>query len=278
MIIYNDAAHTYTGLEGKIKDKKFTSVSHVIHDFEPKKNWKEIAEKYVAVRTPKKVISDLATKQNKTVEEVLKILNGREVNWEFVAEMWKNNNKEACDYGHDIHLKEEMVFKEMQEDGLQVFTNPVLNDIRISLPLDNLQNGVYSELILWDENSLICGTSDIVEVSGKKVEVRDFKTNKELKFEGFRGECMLGPVKHIPNSNFWHYTLQLSIYAYMLELRGYEVGKLILHYTRENKDFELNYLKLECQNIFKLYKAKQNPLIKPIEKPKSNEFNINDYL
>ncbi len=264
-IIYRDDIHTYEGLTGPMKGQLYTSGTKFIHNFEPKKDWKSIAQKYCSVRTPDEVILDLAYKQNKSLEQVKVILGDREPNWEFVSEMWKSNNKEACDYGHDIHLTKEDIFAEMQSDGLEVFTNPVKDNIRYSIPLENLKNGIYPELIIWNDEFKICGTSDIVEVSGKKISVRDWKTNKELKFKGFKGEKLLPPISHLQNCNFELYTLQLSLYAYMLELKGYEVQELVLHYTRDNKDYPLVYRRDEIISMLNYSKPKE-------------EFNIYNFI
>ena len=256
-IIYNDSSHTYKGLEGKMKDRFYVSGTQKIHEFEPQKNWIQIAKKYCASRTPIKVIKDLAKKQNKTVQEVEKILSNREPDFNFVLEMWKSNNKEACDYGTEIHLGKENLFIEMQQDGLEVFPNPVINDIRYSIPLETLKNGIYPELIVWDDCSEVCGTADIIEVSGKKISVRDWKSNKELKFRGFMGEKLLYPLNHIENCNFNIYQLQLSLYGYMLELRGYEVTELVLHYTRDNKDYPLEFMRDEVITMLNYKEPKE---------------------
>jgi predicted RecB family nuclease len=44
-----------------------------------------------------------------------------------------------------------------------------------------------------------------------------------------RFQSGLGPVAHLPDSNYWHYTLQLNVYRYILQKHyGYEVSELAL--------------------------------------------------
>jgi hypothetical protein len=67
----------------------------------------------------------------------------------------------------------------------------------------------------------ICGQSDLVEVVNGKVHITDYKTNKEIKTEGYVNwegisQKMSGPLSHLDDCHLNHYALQLSLYMYII--------------------------------------------------------------
>jgi hypothetical protein len=69
------------------------------------------------------------------------------------------------------------------------------------------------------------------------VHITDYKTNKEIKTEGYvnwQGERskMLPPVSHLDDCNLNHYSLQLSLYLYMILKHNPKLtpGNLIIHH------------------------------------------------
>lgn len=96
---------------------------------------------------------------------------------------------------------------------------------------------IYSEIGVFDPQLLISGTIDILCVKDTDFVVLDWKTNRQgLQFEsGYykkdkssvpnqltnewvsKNEKMLPPLNHLPECNGSHYTMQLSIYARLVE-------------------------------------------------------------
>lgn len=111
---------------------------------------------------------------------------------------------------------------------------PVLRgsqDELFSTPLDNLL-GVYSEFIIHNDEAKLAGQIDRLEVfADRTFRIRDYKTDRYISFDGSymsgRGEIIKKntyfnfPCAHLHDCNGNKHTLQLSIYAYMLELHGY---------------------------------------------------------
>ena len=65
-------------------------------------------------------------------------------------------------------------------------------------------------------------------------------------------ESGFGPVAHLPDSNYWHYTLQLNVYRWFLEthygLRISDMYLVIMHPDNTNyKRFRLNRLEEEVE-------------------------------
>lgn len=96
---------------------------------------------------------------------------------------------------------------------------------------------IYSEIGVFDPQLLISGTIDILCIKDTDFVVLDWKTNRQgLQFEsGYykkdkssvpnqltnewvsKNEKMLPPLNHLPECNGSHYTMQLSIYARLVE-------------------------------------------------------------
>jgi hypothetical protein len=58
--------------------------------------------------------------------------------------------------------------------------------------------------------------------------IYDWKRSEEIKTEN-RFQSGLGPVAHLPDTNYWHYSLQLNVYRYMIQKHyGYTVSELAL--------------------------------------------------
>ena len=64
--------------------------------------------------------------------------------------------------------------------------------------------------------------------SDGKFVIYDWKRSKEIKAEN-PFENGLAPLDHLPDTNYWHYTMQLNVYKWMLEkYYGLEVADLYI--------------------------------------------------
>ena len=64
----------------------------------------------------------------------------------------------------------------------------------------------------------LCGSIDMVyrRKSNGKFVIYDWKRSKEIKSDN-PFQSGLAPVDHLPDTNYWHYTLQLNVYKWILE-------------------------------------------------------------
>jgi hypothetical protein len=72
-----------------------------------------------------------------------------------------------------------------------------------------------TELSLYHTGLDVAGQIDCLCVGSAGLEIWDWKRSKQIQTDSFRQ--MLPPLHHLPDSNFWHYALQLNIYRYFLE-------------------------------------------------------------
>ena len=81
------------------------------------------------------------------------------------------------------------------------------------------------------------------------LQIYDWKRCKEIKKENKWESAITDCVSHLPDSNFWHYSLQLNTYKWMIEKNyGKKVTNMYLvclHPNNKNK----SYLRYEVPNM-----------------------------
>jgi hypothetical protein len=126
---------------------------------------------------------------------------------------------------------------------------------------------LYSEVILGSSELGICGTADLIVLKDKNTfTLHDFKTNKKLDKHGFydrnkrQYKMMLPPISHIRDGNYFAYSIQLSIYQFLMEENGYWADEVpeILYINPKSREIErhpiLN-LRKEAIDIIEHYKS-----------------------
>lgn len=86
--------------------------------------------------------------------------------------------------------------------------------------MKNVYVPIKNEFIVYDVDNALCGTIDFLAYNKitKKYAVLDWKTSKELNiFNQYNNDKMKAPFDVFDDCNVNHYSLQLSLYAWMLE-------------------------------------------------------------
>lgn len=221
MVKFIEDNHKYLNSENSV----LTSATQLIHLYSPKKDWDKIAERY-------------AKKNNLTKEEV--------------KAAWRRENEISVDRGTAFHRQREQELSEcrtIEEDGkcLTIFPPMFDDDGNKISTSQKLDDGIYPELLLFLNSAKICGQADYVVISDGVINIMDYKTNKAIKMNGYvdwegNEERMLDPISDIPNSNYWHYALQLNIYAYIIKKNNpkFKLGKLQLLHVKFDEFGEPN--------------------------------------
>jgi ATP-dependent exoDNAse (exonuclease V) beta subunit len=114
---------------------------------------------------------------------------------------------------------------------------------------------VFPEYIVYDTDLQLAGQIDLLveHPKTKVVDLIDYKTNAEIKKTGYNNATMKPPLSALPDCSYYKYMLQLSMYAYMLEKRGYTIGDLILVHLKEDavKSYTMKYDKESILKIIK---------------------------
>lgn len=181
---------------------------------------------------------------------------------------WEEKREASCIRGTAIHREHELEHlagrtKELQHLGLGGNFKSILSN-----KLEPGQ-GVYPELLLSrvsDDGKLrIAGQADLVIIDGYDVYILDYKTNKKIDLKAYfdrktkKHSTMKYPLNNIQDTNFWHYSLQLSTYAWLIQKINplFNIKKLILlHYDHDgnNAEYECEYLKKDVEKMLVFYK------------------------
>ena len=160
---------------------------------------------------------------------------------EEIKEAWKNEAKRATDLGTWYHNQREADICGLTNMERHGVTIPVFKPIEIDgvkhSPEQKLVNGIYPEHFVYLKSAGICGQSDLVEVVDGTVHITDYKTNKEIKVEGFTNwegitQKMSAPVAHLDDCHLNHYALQLSMYLFIILKHNPKLkpGTLTIHH------------------------------------------------
>ena len=86
-----------------------------------------------------------------------------------------------------------------------------------------------TEWLVFDPEHKVAGSIDMIyKKPDGTLAIYDWKRIEELKSDN-RFQSGLGPVAHLPDTNYWHYSLQLNVYRYILQKHyGVVVSELAL--------------------------------------------------
>jgi hypothetical protein len=190
---------------------------------------------------------------------------------EAIREMWNRESKRSTDLGswyHDQREKDMLQFKLVTRDGIEIpIIKPVMSGKTKLAPVQKISPGLYPEHFVYLRSASVCGQADRVEVIGDTVHVFDYKTNKEIKTKGYEFwdgtvKKMLGPLKHLDDCELNTYTLQLSLYMYIILKHNpmLKPGKIEIQHVQ----FEIDHLD---ENGFPVHalNAIGEPIIEKIE-------------
>ena len=164
-------------------------------------------------------------------EAALKASKNRKSKWfnydpEYIKSIWNQERDRATTLGSSYHAQREqdlLACTTISVDGSAISIHPCKFDDNGHKEASSqiLGPGVYPEHLIYLKSHKIAGQSDVVEVVNGKVNIIDFKTNKEIKTESYRdwkgvSQKMYAPVAHLDDCNYNHYALQLSLYMYMI--------------------------------------------------------------
>ena len=223
----------------------------------------DTGEEYISVTT---LLSKYYEEfQRDTIAEKYAFKHGK--NKEDVIAEWEAINKEAVDYGNLIHNTFENFLNGKGYDVNNDMLNRAVNSLNWFI--SNFITGkIYPEYRVYHPDYKVCGTSDLPEIvtvgENKVVNIWDYKTNKKgLEFGSDWKRYMLPPIDHMEDCSFVHYEIQLSIYMYFFECRGFIPGKIgILWVNPKNMQIipiMANYRKQEVIDLLTHYK--QNYLV-----------------
>lgn len=235
-IVFDEPSHTYT-VCGSYKG--YISCTGFIHNF-----FGHFDPKAIIAKMRKNPAKWAQSKYfGKTDEEI-------------IAE-WNANGKAASEAGTAMHLAieqflhgaPEQISPEIKETPEWKYFMKFWKDCG-----DDLEP-YRSEWEVWAQDIKLAGSIDMVfrRKSDGKFVIYDWKRSKEIKADNPFGSG-LAPLDHLPDTNYWHYTMQLNVYKWMLEkYYGLEVADLylvILHPDNPSyRRMRLNIMENEVEDM-----------------------------
>jgi hypothetical protein len=188
--------------------------------------------------------------------------------WNMSAEQikasWKQNGDSVSSAGTDLHEQIELFMNNSQltppyshSDLFQHYYNLSINNSN-SFPQSiewayflkfiedhPLLKPYRTEWMIYDEDLKLAGSIDMVyELPDGTLAIYDWKRAKEIsKINNWNQYATNRLICHIPDTNYWHYCLQLNTYKFILERKyNKKVSKLCLvrlHPTSTENSYEL---------------------------------------
>lgn len=225
-ITFDEGPHIYT-IKG---DSSFTSVTTWVHSH---------FEKFDS----DKIIANMMRSRNwqnskyygKTADEI--------------KTEWDQNKNEAASAGTKMHYDIECFYNECYKN-----TN---NSVEFEY-FKNFQEEVGSKMkpyrtewMVYHEEFRLAGSIDMIfENPDGTLQIYDWKRCKEIKKNNAWNKYAITPeVESLPDTNFWHYALQLNTYKKILEMKYNKVVTdmylVCLHPDNKNK----NYIRLKVPSL-----------------------------
>jgi len=215
-----------------------------------------------------KIAKFVAIKQKRSVEDVLKeweykknysCFKGTEFH-KYVENFLDRKFTPLDDLGFHSFLLNEKVddIDNRKIDHKNTMKDMITNFLKFYEWYDSEFTFLKSEFVVGDFESKISGTIDNLSFNKKtkKLSILDYKTNKNIGKEGYKGKKMLKEMSHLHDCELTKYSLQLHIYKNIIEKNtSFEVDDLYIVWFPENKPYELiQTLSLEDEAKFILKK------------------------
>lgn len=194
---------------------------------------------------------------------------------EQIKNSWKSNGEVVSGAGTNLHERIEnfmndkrFSFEYTQKELYEIYSGDYKGKVDEQVEWEYFLHFVRdhpklkpyrTEWMIFDENLKLAGSIDMVyENPDGTLLIYDWKRSKDISKVNSWNKFAINPlICHMPDSNFWHYALQLNTYKAILE-RKYDkiVTKLCLvrlHPDNEEKTYELldvPILTKEIQDLF----------------------------
>jgi len=255
-ITFEEKTHVYT-VKGEQGYTSVTTFNHhhfaqfdadaIIDKIVSGKNWNDPTYKYY--KMTKQQIRDLWNANGKSASSM-----GTKMHYDiecFMNQELVDENDQPINTTHDWL---DQMYRQELEEGIPQANNSTEWQYFIEYVRAHPDFKPYrTEWFVYDEELKLAGSIDMVyENPDGSLMIYDWKRSKEIKYEDPFGKSAITKcIRHLPDTNFWHYSLQLNTYKAILEKNyGKKITDLylvILHPDNANKTYEL----VKCADLSK---------------------------
>ena len=232
-------------------DVKYTSVTTWVHEQFPKfeadiiiknmmksKGWKK-GHKYWGL-TPQQIKDQWNSNKD--------IVSGAGTSLHYEIECFNNDNNLNFEYTnkelYENYMSNNIVKHKFTSIEWQYFIN-FIRDTPYLKPF-------RTEWVIYQEDVKISGSIDMVyENSDGTLSIYDWKRSKNItRINNYNKFALPPEICHLPDSNFWHYALQLNTYKAIIEQKyGKKIRDLFLVRLHPDAD-EQNYELIKLPDLF----------------------------
>lgn len=206
-----------------------------------------------------------------------------------IKAFWAKNGKDAADLGTIMHRQIELFYNCASEDDVKQPTPEYefFLDWHQSIPVKKRWTPFRTEWRIWCQELQLTGTIDMIFVPDlskpNEIIIYDWKRSKDISKDGF-GRKMKKPFHKFPDSNFYHYSLQLNMYKYLIEKHyGFKVvGMFLGVFFPKNGKYQIEEIEDNLQSEIAVAVAQRLKEIgamnalKTVNEKDINEKEIND--
>ena len=168
-----------------------------------------------------------------------------------IKNQWSQNGKTASAAGTKLHYDIECFWNQCSNENSSIEYQYFLNFI-IQFPIKPYR----TEWMIWDKKYKLAGSVDFISQNDDgTLTIYDWKRSKGIKKFNNYDSAITPCINHLPDANFWHYSLQLNTYKKIIENNyGLKVDKMYLVCLHPNKPnyqrLEVPHLKSEMEELF----------------------------
>jgi|TARA_Y100000992_G_scaffold233833_1_gene164723 ATP-dependent exoDNAse (exonuclease V) beta subunit len=168
-----------------------------------------------------------------------------------IKNLWDINRITASEAGTAMHLDIEKFYNNVHVNNDSIEYKYFMNFWNI---YKHTLIPWRTEMMVWDKDYKLAGSVDMIFEDKETGElcIYDWKRCKEIKkINSFGKYGNKTCIEHLPDTNYWHYCLQLNTYKYLIE-KNYqrkvkEMYLVCLHPDNKNK----NYLRIKVVDLNK---------------------------
>lgn len=236
-------------------ESKYTSVTTWVHEHFPKFDSDKIIENMM---------------NGKNWKEGHKYWN---MSAEQIKEQWNKNKESVAGAGTDLHYDIECFmndkrfqFEYYHKELYEIYRSDNLKnkskewEYFINFVKDHPHFKPYrTEWTIYDEDIKLAGSIDMIyENDDGTLSIYDWKRCKEItRINNFNKYALKECINYMPDSNFWHYCVQLNTYKAILERKYDKIVKELflvrLHPDAEENNYELIQLPIITKEINTLF-------------------------
>jgi ATP-dependent exoDNAse (exonuclease V) beta subunit len=215
---------------------QITSVTTWVHSLFPHFNADAVIEKIVASQTwkngtsPYSNMSATEIKSKWEEKRVSSSSKGTQLHAaieyyynlvSFIQDKYGSTSENIINIALRDFTKERELFRQFELDRQSTLTYTNSEGFILEQDFSNWKP-FRTEWCIFDEDAHIAGTIDMIFRDGDDYIIMDWKRCPEFKKTNPFESATHPVLAHLPNSNYWHYALQLNIYRYMLK-RKYNI-------------------------------------------------------